>query len=214
MIQNNNYIIAIDGPSGTGKSTTAKEIASRLGISYLDTGAMYRAYSLYFLDNKIDEENCNIGDILKNIRIKLDGSRCILNDRDVSEKIRTPEVTSYVSKISSIKAIREHCVSLQRDIGKNGKWVVEGRDIGTNVFPDAKYKFYLTADPEIRAKRRWIQNGKKEDFQELVESIKRRDYLDSTRAINPLMKADDAKEIDTSNMNFEEVVQSIIMVVK
>ncbi len=209
-----NYVIAIDGPSGTGKSTTAKEIASQLHIGYLDTGAMYRAYTLYFLENNYDVTEELASKVIQDINIELSNGKCFLNDNDVSKKIRSSEVTHNVSKVASLKIVRENCVKQQREIGEKGKWVVEGRDIGTNVFPKAKYKFFLTASPEVRAKRRWLQNGKKDNFEKLVEEIKRRDYIDSTRELNPLKKAENAIEIDTSDMTFDEVVKYIINIVK
>jgi|YNPMSStandDraft_1061717.scaffolds.fasta_scaffold00009_57 cytidylate kinase len=215
MENNKNVIIAIDGPSGTGKSTTAKEIAKRINFKYLDTGAMYRAVTLYFLENDIqipEDENVNgnLEKILENINIEFDGENTFLNGKNVSEKIRRYEVNSNVSKIAKIKKIRTFCGELQKKIGSIGKWVVEGRDIGTAIFPDAKYKFFLNASDYIRAQRRWLQDGKKENFEKVLKNIKERDKIDSSRGMNPLKKAEDAILIDTTEMNFEEVVEKII----
>lgn len=213
MKNKENIIIAIDGPSGTGKSTTAKEIAKRLDFKYLDTGAMYRAITYYFIKNNIqipDDENANVKNIIKNIDLWFDGENTFLNSENVSIQIRSKEVNENVSKIARIKEIRKFCGEMQRKIGMKGKWVVEGRDIGTAIFPDAKYKFFLYASDYERAKRRWIQDGKKEDFENVLKNIKERDFIDSSREMNPLKKAEDAIEIDTTNMTFEEVVQKII----
>ncbi|MCX8058908.1 MAG: (d)CMP kinase [Spirochaetes bacterium] len=216
-IDSDNIIIAIDGPSGTGKSTTAKELAKRLNFKYLDTGAMYRAVTLYFLKNNIDipdNENAKVNEILKNIEIKFDGENTFLNSQNVSYEIRSNEVNNNVSKIAKIKEIRDFCGNLQRKIGLTGKWVVEGRDIGTAIFPEAKYKFFLYASDEERAKRRWLQDGKKDSYEKVLQNIKERDTIDSSREMNPLRKAPDAIEIDTTNLNFDEVVNKIISYIK
>lgn len=207
-------IIAIDGPSGTGKSTIAKEIAKRLGYKYLDTGAMYRALTYYLLSNNIVLEENKIKNILEKVDIYFKDGKIYLNGKDVSKEIRTDIVTANVSLVSSFKIVREFLVKLQRKVAKNGKYVVEGRDIGTNVFKNAKYKFYLTATDEVRAKRRWLQDGKKDDIKEVLSKIRIRDKKDSSRKLNPLLKAEDAYEIDTSNLTMEEVIKLMIEKIK
>lgn len=207
-------IIAIDGPSGTGKSTIAKAIARKLNYRYLDTGAMYRALTYYLLKKEIPITEENIDKILKEVDIYFVNDRIYINKEDVTDKIRGREVTVNVSQVSSFKNVREFLVKMQRKIANSGLYVVEGRDIGTNVFKNARYKFYLTAADEVRAKRRWLQNGKKENLDDVLEKIRLRDKKDSSRKINPLKKAEDAIEIDTSNLTIEEVINLIIEKIK
>lgn len=210
-------IVAIDGPAGAGKSTVAKLLAQRLGIYYLDTGAMYRAFTLYVLERKIDIKDTEaIKKLLDSFILVIDGDRIILNGEDVTQEIRSDRVTENVSYISSLNFVRKKMVALQRDIGKNKSIVAEGRDIGTVVFPDTKYKFYLDASIEERAKRRLFdeKNISKVNFNTLVEKIKKRDTYDSTRENSPLKKASDAIYIDTTNMSIEEVTNFIINKIK
>lgn len=213
-----NYIIALDGPAGSGKSTIAKVIAKNFGLTYLDTGAMYRMVALYILENNIDFNNItDVENILNNIKVDIIDDKFILNDKDVSLEIRTPEVTKIVSPVSAIKAVRVKLVDLQRDISKGKKVILDGRDIGTVVFPNADLKIFLVASPEERAKRRvkdYASKGITEDFETVLKDILERDHTDSTRKESPLKKAEDAIEVDTSFLNIEESVQAISNLIK
>lgn len=211
-------IISLDGPSGAGKSTVAKLAAKKLGYKYLDTGAMYRAVTLFFLNKNVNIQNDNeIISAISDLKISFDNNNKIyLNDIDVSEEIRSIKVVNMVSKVSSISAVRKSMVSLQRAIAENDNYVVDGRDIGSVVFPFTKYKFYIDASVEIRAKRRYeeeIQKGKNITFEEVLNSIKKRDEFDSNREDSPLVVPKDAIIIDTTNMTIDEVVQKITDVV-
>lgn len=213
-----NYIIALDGPAGSGKSTIAKVIAKNFGLTYLDTGAMYRMVALYILENNIDFNNvADVENILNNIKVDIIDDKFILNGKDVSLKIRTPEVTKIVSPVSAIKAVRVKLVDLQREISKGKKVILDGRDIGTVVFPNADLKVFLVASPEERAKRRvkdYASKGITEDFETVLKDILERDHTDSTRKESPLKKAEDAIEVDTSFLNIEESVQAISNLIK
>lgn len=205
-----NYIIALDGPSGSGKSTIANLLADKLKISYLNTGSMYRALTLYFLENNIKKsENIDIK-ILKKINIDINEDKVFLNGKDVSQEIRDKEVTENVSWVSSIPVVREYLVEMQRNISKNKSIILDGRDIGTVVFPDAKYKFYLDASSFVRAKRRFEQNEIDKSFEEIKKDIEKRDYLDSHREISPLKKAEDAIEIDSSDLTIDQTIEKIL----
>lgn len=211
-------IISLDGPSGAGKSTVAKLVAKKLGYKYLDTGAMYRAVTLFFLNKNVNIQNDNeIISAISDLKISFDNNNKIyLNDVDVSEEIRSIKVVNMVSKVSSISVVRKSMVSLQRAIAENDNYVVDGRDIGSVVFPLAKYKFYIDASVEIRAKRRYeeeVQKGKDITFEEVIDSIKKRDEFDSNREDSPLVVPKDAIIIDTTNMTIDEVVEKITDVV-
>lgn len=206
----NNYIIALDGPSGSGKSTIANLLANKLKISYLNTGSMYRALTLYFLENNIKKsDNIDIK-ILKKINIDINEDKVFLNGKDVSQEIRDKEVTENVSWVSSIPVVREYLVEMQRKISKNKSIILDGRDIGTVVFPDAKYKFYLDASSFVRAKRRFEQNEIDKSFEEIKKDIEKRDYLDSHRKISPLKKAEDSIEIDSSDLTIDQTIEKIL----
>lgn len=205
-----NFIIALDGPSGSGKSTIANILAKKLKISYLNTGSMYRALTLYFLENGIENEDQIDIDFLKNIKIDINEDRVFLNGKDVSEEIRNKIVTENVSWVSSIPLVRKYLVDLQRKISENKSIILDGRDIGTVVFPNAKYKFFLVASSEIRAKRRYEQNEIDKSLEEIQKDIEKRDYIDSHREISPLKKADDAIEIDSSNLTIDETIDEIL----
>ena len=215
-------IVAIDGPAATGKSTSAKKVSRELGFTHLDTGAMYRCVTLSVLRNQITLDNENaLSQLLKELDIrleKLDDELVVyLNGEDVSDEIRKAEVTSYVSTVSALSQVRNALVRIQRNIAKNQDCVVEGRDIGTIVFPDAEFKFFLVADDFVRARRRQldlIAIGEEKSIAVLVEEIRQRDFLDSERSNSPLLKADDAIEIDTSKMTFEEQVAFMVNKVK
>lgn len=205
-----NFIMAIDGPAGSGKSTIAKILAKNYNLTYLDTGAMYRMVALYFLDNGIDfDSNSEVIKSLPNIKIDIEKDKFILNGKDVSEEIRTPRVSTKVSFAAKIKEVREKLVELQREISFGKNVVLDGRDIGTVVFPNADLKIFLVASPEERAKRRmkdYEEKGIKESFEAVLENIKERDMIDSTRKESPLKKAEDAIEVDTSFLDIEETV--------
>ena len=215
-------IVAIDGPAAAGKSTSAKKVARELGFTHLDTGAMYRCVTLSVLRDQITLDNENaLSQLLNELDIrleKLDDELVVyLNGEDVSDEIRKAEVTSYVSTVSALSQVRNALVRIQRNIAKNQDCVVEGRDIGTIVFPDAKFKFFLVADDFVRARRRQldlIAIGEEKSIAVLVEEIRQRDFLDSERSNSPLRKADDAIEIDTSKMTFDEQVAFMVNKVK
>ena len=208
-------IIAIDGPSASGKSTTAKGVAEKLGITHLDTGAMYRTVTWGLKKAAIhpsDDEK--VRDFLKNLEIYFDASNHIwLNGEDVSVEIRTGDISSRVSAVSAIPEVREKMVKIQRQIAGKKDCVLEGRDIGTVVFPDAEYKFFLVADTKIRAKRRLLdleRIGETSTLAELMDDIERRDAVDSSREHSPLLQAEDAIPIDTSHLTINEQINKIV----
>lgn len=207
------FIVTVDGPAGSGKSTIAKIIAKKYGFTYLDTGAMYRMIALYALENRISLDDTEaVEDMLKNTKLDIIGNQFFLNGKDVSEEIRTPRVSAIVSPVSAIKEVRVKLVDLQREISKGKSVILDGRDIGTVVFPNGDVKIFLVASPEERAKRRlkeYEEKGVEADYESVLASIKERDYLDSTRKESPLKKAEDAHEIDSSTMSIDEVVEAI-----
>ena len=216
-------VIAIDGPAASGKSTTARNVARRLGYTYIDTGAMYRAATLAVLREGVDPSNePAVKEVVCRTSIHLeradDGSlHTILDGNDVSREIRSPEVTAHVSAVSSYPSIREHLVGLQQQMGKEGGVVLDGRDIGTVVFPDADVKVFMVADLRARAERRQAElstEGTNVELGGLQADLERRDHLDSTRATSPLTKADDAIEIDTSTMSIDEQVERVLELVE
>lgn len=208
------YQIAIDGPSGAGKSSVAKKLAAKLNIDYIDTGAMYRAVAYKMLREGIGiEDREALKAMLENIHIDFSRGETILDDEVISEKIRTPEISKLASDASALPEVREKLVSLQRAMGESKSVVMDGRDIGTVVFPKAKYKFFLTATVKERAKRRWLElreKGLDVELDDVEADIIQRDHNDSTRALYPLRKAEDAIEIDTTAMNLEQVTQHIL----
>ncbi|RLC51509.1 MAG: (d)CMP kinase [Candidatus Cloacimonadota bacterium] len=216
------YIIAIDGPAASGKSTTAKRLAKKLKYIYIDTGAMYRACALNALWENIDLKDIEaLQKMLSKIDIKIkyseNGNRIYLNGKDVTERIREADITKLSSEIAVIGIVREKMVELQRKIGKNGGVIMDGRDIGTVVFPNADFKFFMTADVKTRAKRRWKEakeKGENLSLEKIEKEIEWRDKNDSSRDIAPLRKADDAIEIDTSKLSIEEQVNLILSYIK
>ena len=209
-------VIAIDGPAGSGKSTTAKLLANKLDFIYLDTGAMYRAVTLYFLNNNIDLNDLNlINNFLHNMDLKLfyndNRFKVILNNEDITHSLRNQDINKNVSQVSKNINVRKKMVDIQRNFSKNKDIVVEGRDIGTHVFPNAEYKFFIEADIRVRVKRRYNEMPDKSNISlsELENQIKNRDLLDSKRAISPLIKSNDAIVIDTTKLTIDEQVKKI-----
>ncbi len=210
-------IVAIDGPAGSGKGTITKIVGKKLDLVYIDTGAMYRCASLYMIRNNIKlDELGRIAEMLENINIKQvkdgDIDRFYLNGEDVSDKIRSKEVNEIVSQVSHIVIVREKMVELQREMGKSANIIMEGRDIGTNVFPNAEVKIYLDASAEERANRRMKQNEEKGidmSYEEILENIKFRDNNDKTSLVAPLKQAEDAVYVDTTNLTIDKVVDKI-----
>lgn len=207
-------IIAIDGPAGSGKTTTAREVARRLGMARLDTGAMYRAITLGVLEAGLDPQDSKaVEDLLDSLQVDMNGDRVFLNGKDVTDRIRLSDVTEAVSPVSAMKAVRKKMICLQREIGRKQDCVVDGRDIGTVVFPDADYKFFLVADIRVRAERRLkeqTEKGEKLSLDDVMHQIDMRDRMDSSRDQSPLKKADDAIEINTSDLTIDQQVQRII----
>ena len=207
--------IAIDGPSGAGKSTIADILASKLSYVHLDTGAMYRSAALLAIKNKVslsDEEK--IVELMENnFKLDMANDKVFLNGEDISDAIRTNEVSMAASDISKLSGVRKALVKSQQEIASKKGYIVDGRDICTVVLPDAEVKIFLTATSEDRARRRLEQNRQKgliDDYDKILEDIKKRDYQDSHRANSPLVKADDATLIDSSNMSIDEVVDKIL----
>ncbi|GAB4299158.1 MAG: (d)CMP kinase [Marinilabiliales bacterium] len=214
-------IIAIDGYSGCGKSTLARDLAKKLNYIYIDTGAMYRAVTLYCMQHNLCNDLSKLIDIINEDKIRLEfkttGNKqhLFMNGQNIEGQIRTIEVAKNVSSVSQIPEVRKKLVSIQREIGKNKGVVMDGRDIGTVVFPDAELKIFMTADVYIRAKRRFEElNNPDISFDEIVENIKQRDYLDENRDISPLKKADDAIILDNSNMTREQQLKFVMKIIE
>lgn len=206
-------VVAIDGPAGSGKGTVAKKLSEICNLIYIDTGAMYRAIAYLTLKNNIDiKDEDKIVELAKNAEIKFINGKTYLNNEDVSEKIRTMEVSKIVSPISSIIKLREILVEEQRKMADKSDVIMEGRDITTVVLPNANYKFYLDATVEERANRRYkelIEKGTNTSYEEIIENIKARDYNDINKPVGALKKADDAIYIDSTNMTIEEVIKKM-----
>ncbi len=212
-------IVAIDGPAGSGKGTITKKVGEKLGLINIDTGAMFRCVTLNMIQEKVTlEEEEKIKEILKNIKIDLkENEEVFLNGINVSQKIREEEVTKMVSPVSVLPMVREKMLILQREMAKGKNVIMEGRDIGTVVFPKANVKIYLDASPEERARRRVKQNqekGMESSYEEVLKNIMERDKRDLSREIAPLKQAEDAIYIDTSDMTIDEVVDKIIKIIQ
>ena len=212
------FKIAIDGPSGAGKSTIAKAVAKKLGIDYIDTGAMYRA-----IGYKMREEGVSPDDgealtrLLESTDIDFVNGDIILDGTVVNDKIRTSDISQRASECSALPEVREKLVQLQRSMGEKKSVIMDGRDIATNVLKDAQYKFFLTASAEDRADRRYkelVEKGERISYDEVLEDIKKRDHNDMTRKLNPLRKADDALEVDSTGLSVEEVIDKILKEIK
>ncbi len=214
-------IIAIDGPAASGKSTTAIGVAKRLGITYLDTGAMYRAVTFGLIKNDIKfEDSSELDNYLKQIKLRLSETKSgviiNLDGRNISKEIRSSKVTENVSEVSALKSVRDSMVLIQRKMAKKNDCILEGRDIGTVVFPNADFKFFLIADEKVRAKRR--QNdlkkmGEQKSIDNVTRDIINRDHKDSTRKHSPLIKSENAIIIDTSNLGINKVIDKIVNIV-
>lgn len=214
----NKIRIAIDGPSGAGKSTIAKRIANELEIDYIDTGAMYRAVAYKLLQKQIDIHDIrSLTDMLSKTDIDFTEGNIILDGEIVNDKIRTHEISRMASDVSALQVVRDKLVALQRKMGQVKSVVMDGRDIGTNVLKDAEYKFFVTATASERARRRWlelVEKGEKVELKQVEADIITRDNNDSKRELNPLKKAEDAIELDTTGMTIEEVTDKIMEVIK
>lgn len=215
------YVVALDGASGTGKGTVTRYVAEKLGLLTIDTGALYRCVTLQVLDNNIPLENIEkIAKLTKEMEVDLkieDGKQLVfLNGNDVSIEIRTPRVTSHVSDVSAIKEVREEMTHIQRKLAEGKNVIMEGRDIGTTIFPNADVKIFLECSAEERAKRRVKQNaenGIETSYEEVLESIKHRDLIDSTREVSPLKKAEDAIVVSTDGCEASEGGERVYKVV-
>ncbi len=212
------FSVAIDGPSGAGKSTVARALAARTGALYLDTGAMYRAVGLYMLRAGVDPRDAAaVAQRVDGADVRVQyvdglGQRVYLGREDVSEQIRQPQVSMAASAVSAVPAVRERMVDMQRQIARGHSVVMDGRDIGTKVLPDATLKVYLSADNAVRARRRYEElraKGATDTYEQVLEEMKRRDYDDSTRAASPLCQADDAVFVDSTGMSEREVVERV-----
>ena len=220
--QSKRLTVAIDGPSGAGKSTVGKALARRLGYLYIDTGAMYRAVALKVKENALvlgDESKLSA--LVSSLHITFVGkgkeTAVLCNGEDVTKAIRSPEISHLASDISRKKVVREALVRRQREMGAGGGVVLEGRDIGTVVFPDAEIKFYLDADTKERGRRRFkelVEKGMKVDFNDTLEEVRTRDHRDMNRAVSPLKKAEDAFFIDSTGRTVEEIVEEMVQRVR
>jgi len=214
--------IAIDGPGGAGKSTVAKAVAARLGIVYVDTGALYRTVGYYVKQAGVDPRDAEgVSALLPDIKIEVkyeDGTQKVyLNGKDLGDAIRTPEMSMYASAVSAIGSVRAFLLDTQRDIAKKNSVIMDGRDIGTVILPDAEVKIFMTASPECRAKRRYkelIAKGVDAKYEDVLAEMNERDKNDSTREIAPTMAAADAIFMDNSDMDFDENVEAVIAIVK
>ncbi len=214
--------IAIDGPTGAGKSTIARRTAQELGFIYVDTGALYRAIGLSMLRRGIDLENpAAVESALDEIRVFLrfqnGEQRVMLGNEDVSDQIRTAEVSMAASRVSAVPAVREFLFQLQRDMAKSNNVIMDGRDIGTVVLPNAQVKIFLTASPEIRARRRFeemIAKGMQTTYEDVLSDLQQRDYNDTHRAIAPLKAASDSITLDTSGDTFDQAVERVLALIK
>ena len=213
-----NFSVAIDGPAGAGKSTIAKIIAKRLNINYIDTGAMYRAVTLKCLQHNVNiEDEKSVIELAKKTEIDFKDNNIYLDGNIVNEEIRTIDVTNNVSNVAKIKEVRYLMVDVQREIGKRSSVILDGRDIGSYVFPNADYKFFLIATPKERGARRYkelVEKGVEVKLQDVIDDIIKRDEIDSSREFAPLVKAEDAIEIDTTGKSIDEVVESVLDEIK
>jgi cytidylate kinase len=215
-------IIAIDGPAGSGKSTVAKLLALKLNFSHIETGSMYRAVAWAALDRGIDlKDREQVANVAKTLAVEFipasDGQTVMLGERNLTPLIKTERISEAAATVAAYPAVRDTLTAQQRQMGKNGNVVMEGRDIGTVVFPTAERKFFLDARPEERGKRRFqelLAKGQQVDLQQVIDQVKQRDHEDRNRPVSPLRPADDAILIDTTDLNIEEVVDTLVRLVK
>lgn len=206
-------IVAIDGPAGAGKSTVAKAVAQRMGFLHVDSGAMYRAIALWAVENNIDPtDDHKLVPLAESAAIELTGGRVLLNGRDITSDIRRPEVSQAASRVSAIPGVRRELVMKQQEYAEQASVVMEGRDIGTVVYPKAQVKIYLDASPEVRARRRVEELGG--DYAQVLRDIRERDDRDATRADSPLRQAEDAVYLDTSALDEEGVILAVLRIVR
>ena len=219
----NIYSVAVDGPSGAGKSTLSKAVARELGIVYVDTGAIYRTIGYYIFREGIDPKDAGaVVAALPLIHVDMcyseDGlQHMLLNGEDVTEQIRLPEISMYASAVSAIPAVRDYLLEMQRDMARRSSVIMDGRDIGTVVLPDAQVKIFLTADVEVRARRRTTElelRGTPKPFEQVLEEMKQRDLADSHRDAAPLQEAEDAIRVDTTDMDFQQSKEAIMQVIR
>lgn len=205
--------VAVDGPAGAGKSTIAKILSKRFNLMYIDTGAMYRGVTLLSKRNNIQPENIDdLCNLIKSLEMHFLNDKLIINGEDVSEEIRKTEISNIVSLYAAVPEVRELLVQIQKKMSKKYDVVMDGRDIGTVVLSEAPFKFFLTASPEVRAKRRYdelIEKKMDVEYNNILQDIIKRDFIDTTRKVNPLKKAEDAIEIDTSNLTIIQVVDKM-----
>lgn len=210
--------IAIDGPGGAGKSTIAMAVAKALQIDYIDTGSMYRAVALKILNEGIDlNDELALQRMLDSTDIDFSNGNIYLDGKNINDQIRTPEISAMASACSALPMVRNKLVALQRQMGESKSIIMDGRDIGTNVLPNAEYKFFLTASPEERARRRTLelqQKGQKVSYEDVLMDIEKRDFQDSNRALNPLTQAEDALLVNTTGIPLEECIQIILSHIK
>ncbi len=210
-------VIAIDGPSGSGKTSTAKILSKELGFYYCDSGSLYRAVTYFLLNKDVDlNDDVKINNEIKNIHVhyNIKKNRISVNDQDLTSELRTVEVTKYVSLVSSKKSVRNKLTDIQRDLALDNNIVLDGRDIGTTVFPNAEFKFYLDAEVEVRAERRYSELSEyqknKISYLDVCKMIEKRDEVDRNRKYSPLLKADDAIKIDTTYLSLDEQVKEMV----
>lgn len=217
------YSVAVDGPSGAGKSTLSKAVARELGIVYVDTGAIYRTIGYYIFREGIDPKDAGaVVAALPLIHVDMcyseDGlQHMLLNGEDVTEQIRLPEISMYASAVSAIPAVRDYLLEMQRNMARRSSVIMDGRDIGTVVLPDAQVKIFLTADVEVRARRRTTElelRGTPKPFEQVLEEMKQRDWADSHRDAAPLQEAEDAIRVDTTDMDFQQSKEAIMQVIR
>ena len=217
------YSVAVDGPSGAGKSTLSKAVARELGIVYVDTGAIYRTIGYYIFREGIDPKDAGaVVAALPLIHVDMfyseDGlQHMLLNGEDVTEQIRLPEISMYASAVSAIPPVRDYLLEMQRDMARRSSVIMDGRDIGTVVLPDAQVKIFLTADVEVRARRRTAElelRGTPKPFEQVLEEMKQRDWADSHRDAAPLQEAEDAIRVDTTDMDFQQSKEAIMQVIR
>ncbi len=210
--------VAIDGPAGAGKSTIAKLIAKKFNLMYINTGSMYRAVTLTALSNDISSKDTErLCDLIDTMDMNFKNDRLILNGKDIEDEITLPKISKTVSEFAALPTVRQRLVKLQQDMSKQYDVIMDGRDIGTVVLKDSPFKFFLTASPSERAKRRYIEltnKGLSVVYEDILEDILKRDYLDTNRKLDPLKKAEDAIEIDTTGLNIDGVVNKISQYIK